>query len=198
MKTINKYILASCVFCYFAGLYLITVKFGILRLVSRYGISRILKEWPEDFPSMTAVWVCLAVYTLFFVLITYWIYRANERHAVETNQLQQKASTIHNYSEILSQIVSKYNRVCRKKNISNKMLEQRLQLLQKQVAALPPAALNNDSESIVRIVSELNNALASMDMSVENDMTTFNIQLGNLIERSIDEIQSICSNSLSH
>ena len=40
MKIVNKYILASCVFCYFAGIYLIASKMGIMRLISRYGLSR--------------------------------------------------------------------------------------------------------------------------------------------------------------
>ena len=199
MKTVNKYILVSCFLCYFTGLYIIIVKLGILRLISHYGIHRVFKEWPENFPSLTVVWIFLAIYTLLFILISYWIYRANERHAVKTDALQQKASTIHNYSERLSQVISQYNRICREKNISNKTLGQRLQLLQKQVAALPPAILDNGGgDNIARIVSELNEAIAGMGMSVENDMTAFNIQFGNLVERSLDEVQSIRSNSLSH
>lgn len=195
MKIVNKYILASCVFCYFAGIYMIADKLGLLQYISRYGIN----DWPEEFPSLTTIGIFLIIYTLLFAIITYWIYRANERHAVETDVLQQKVSTIHNYSERLSLVISQYNRICREKNISNKTIGQRLQLLQKQVAALPPAVLNSDgADNVARIVNELNEAVASMKMSVEHDMAAFNIEFGNLVERSIDEVQSIRSNSLSH
>lgn len=195
MKIVNKYILASCVFCYFAGIYMIADKLGLLQYISRYGIN----DWPEEFPSLTTIGIFLIIYTLLFVIITYWIYRANERHAIETDVLQQKVSTIHNYSERLSLVISQYNRICREKNISNKTLGQRLQLLQKQVAALPPAVLNSDgADNVARIVNELNEAVTNMKMSVEHDMAAFNIEFGNLVERSIDEVQSIRSNSLSH
>lgn len=195
MKIVNKYILASCVFCYFAGIYMIADKLGLLQYISRYGIN----DWPEEFPSLTTIGIFLIIYTLLFAIITYWIYRANERHAVETDVLQQKVSTIHNYSERLSLVISQYNRICREKNISNKTIGQRLQLLQKQVAALPPAVLNSDgADNVARIVNELNEAVASMKMSVEHDMAAFNTEFGNLVERSIDEVQSIRSNSLSH
>lgn len=195
MKIVNKYILASCVFCYFAGIYMIADKLGLLQYISRYGIN----DWPEEFPSLTTIGIFLIIYTLLFAIITYWIYRANERHAVETDVLQQKVSTIHNYSERLSLVISQYNRICREKNISNKTIGQRLQLLQKQVAALPPAVLNSDgADNVARIVNELNEAVASMKMSVEHDMAAFNIEFGNLVERSIDEVQSIRSDSLSH
>ena len=195
MKIVNKYILASCVFCYFAGIYMIADKLGLLQYISCYGIN----DWPEELPSLTTIGIFLIIYTLLFVIITYWIYRANERHAVETDVLQQKVSTIHNYSERLSLVISQYNRICREKNISNKTLGQRLQLLQKQVAALPPAVLNSDgADNVARIVNELNEAVTNMKMSVEHDMAAFNIEFGNLVERSIDEVQSIRSNSLSH
>lgn len=174
---------------------MIADKLGLLQYISRYGIN----DWPEEFPSLTTIGIFLIIYTLLFAIITYWIYRANERHAVETDVLQQKVSTIHNYSERLSLVISQYNRICREKNISNKTIGQRLQLLQKQVAALPPAVLNSDgADNVARVVNELNEAVASMKMSVEHDMAAFNIEFGNLVERSIDEVQSIRSNSLSH
>ena len=39
MKIVNKYILASCVFCYFAGIYMIADKVGFLRFADEYGIE---------------------------------------------------------------------------------------------------------------------------------------------------------------
>ena len=199
MKTVNKYILASCVFCYFAGIYLIAAKMGIMRLISRYGLSRAIDEWPADFPSLNLVYICLAVYTIFFAIITYIIYRNIESHGKDMDVLQQKAYTLHNYSEGLTLVVSRYNRICREKNISNKMQSQRLQLLEKQVSSLSASVLNNSNagSKIARIVSELDDAVSNMETTAESDVVANNIQFSNLVERAIEDVQRLKTNSVT-
>ena len=199
MKTVNKYILASCVFCYFAGIYLIAAKMGIMRLISHYGLSRAIDEWPADFPSLNLVYICLAVYTIFFAIITHIIYRNIESHGKDMDVLQQKASTLHNYSEGLTLVVSRYNRICREKNISNKMQSQRLQLLEKQVSSLPASVLNNSNagSKIARIVSELDDAVSNMETTAESDVVANNIQFSNLVERAIEDVQRLKTNSVT-
>ena len=198
MKTVNKYILASCVFCYFAGIYLIAAKMGIMRLISRYGLSRILDEWPADFPSLNLVYICLAVYTIFFAIITYIIYKNIESHGKDMDALQQKASTLHNYSEGLALVVSRYNRICREKNISNKMQSQRLQLLEKQVSSLSASVFNNCSGSkIAQIVSELDDEVSNMETTTESDIVANNIQFSNIVERAIEDVQRLKANSVT-
>lgn len=199
MKTVNKYILASCVFCYFAGIYLIASKLGIMRLISRYGLSRTLDEWPADFPSLNLVYICLAVYTVFFTIITYIIYRNIESHGKDMDVLQQKASMLHNYSEGFALVVSRYNRICREKNISNKIQNQRLQFLERQIASLPASVLNNSNAGgkIARIVSELDDAVSNMETTAENDVMTNEIQISNIVERAIDDIQRLKNNSVT-
>ena len=198
MKTVNKYILASCVFCYFAGIYLIAAKMGIMRLISRYGLSRTLDEWPADFPSLNLLYICLAIYTIFFAIVTYIIYRNIESHGKDMDVLQQKASTLHIYSEGLALVVSRYNRICREKNISNKMQSQRLQLLEKQVSSLPASVLNNNTASkIARIVSELDDAVSNMETTAESDVVANNIQFSNLVERAIEDVQRLKTNSVT-
>jgi hypothetical protein len=199
MKIVNKYILASCVFCYFAGIYLIASKMGIMRLISRYGLSRTLDEWPADFPSLNIIFICLVVYTIFFAIITYVIYRNIESHSKDMDVLQQKASTLHNYSEGLTLVVSHYNRICREKNISNKTQTQRLQLLEKQVSSLPASVLNDNNvgNKIVRIISEVDDAVSNMETTAESDIVANNIQLSNLIERAIEDVQRLKTNSVT-
>jgi len=198
MKTVNKYILASCVFCYFAGIYLIAAKMGIMRLISRYGLSRILDEWPADFPSLNLVYICLAVYTIFFAIITYIIYKNIESHGKDMDALQQKASTLHNYSEGLALVVSRYNRICREKNISNKMQSQRLQLLEKQVSSLSASVFNNCSGSkIAQIVNELDDAVSNMETTAESDVVSNNIQFSNIVERAIEDVQRLKTKSVT-
>lgn len=193
MKTVNKYILASCIFCYFIGIYLIAVKMGIMRLISRYGLSRALYEWPANFPSLNIVYLCLAIYTVFFAFIIYIIYRNIEIHGKEMDVLQQKASLLHNYSEELALVVSRYNRICREKNNSNKMQNQRLQLLEKQISSLPASVFNNSSASskIARIVSEINEMVSIMETTKENDIITLNIQFSKLVECAIEDVQRL-------
>lgn len=199
MKIVNKYILASCVFCYFAGIYLIAVKMGIMRLISRYGLSRALDEWPADFPSLNLAYICLAVYTVFFAFITYIIYRNIESHGKDMDVLQQKASAIHNYSEGLVLVVSRYNRICREKNISNKMQSQRLQLLEKQVSSLPASVFNNNNagSKISQIISELDDAVSTMESTTESDIQASMNQFSNLVECAIDDVQRLKNNSVT-
>lgn len=199
MKTINKYILASCVFCYFAGIYLAAEKTGILRLLSRNGLSWTLDEWPDDFPSKNFVYICLAIYTIFFVIITYVIYRNIVSHGKDMDMLQEKSFTLHNYSEGLALVVTHYNRICREKNISNKTQSQRLQLLEKQVSSLPASVLNNSNASckIARIIRDLDDAVSNMDTTVESDILANNVQFCNLVERSIEDVQRLKTNSVT-
>lgn len=199
MKTVNKYILASCIFCYFAGIYLLAVKFGIMRLISQYGLHQAFDEWPENFPSLNIVYITLAVYTLIFALITYWILKACTKHEKEMDVLQQKADTIHNYSEGLTLIVSRYNRICREKNITNKALSQRLQLLEKQIASLPASVFSNSGVGgrISGIVSDIDDAVTNMETTAESDIEASTIQFNNLIEQSIENVQRLKTGSVT-
>ena len=191
--------MASCVFCYFAGIYLIAVKMGILRIINQYGISRIMDEWPADLPSLKFVYICLAIYTIIFAIITYIIYRNIESHGKDMEALQQKTSTIHNYSEVLALAVSRYNRVCREKNISNKIAGQKLQLLEKQVSSLPASVLNdsNAGDKIAHIVSEIDAAISNMDSSAESNLETINTKFRSLVESGIEDIQRLRANNIN-
>jgi len=191
--------MASCVFCYFAGIYLIAVKMGILRIINQYGISRIMDEWPADLPSLKFVYICLAIYTIIFAIITYIIYRNIESHGKDMEALQQKTSTIHNYSEVLALAVSRYNRVCREKNISNKVAGQKLQLLEKQVSSLPASVLNdsNAGDKIAHIVSEIDAAISNMDSSAESNLETINTKFRSLVESGIEDIQRLRANNIN-
>lgn len=191
--------MASCVFCYFAGIYLIAVKMGILRIINQYGISRIMDEWPADLPSLKFVYICLAIYTVIFAIITYIIYRNIESHGKDMEALQQKTSTIHNYSEVLALAVSRYNRVCREKNISNKVAGQKLQLLEKQVSSLPASVLNdsNAGDKIAHIVNEIDAAISNMDSSAESNLETINTKFRSLVESGIEDIQRLRANNIN-
>lgn len=166
---------------------------GIMRLISRYGLSRAFDEWPENFPSLNFVLICLAIYSFIFALLTYIIYRNIENHGKVMDVLQQKAVKLRNYKERIVLIMTRYNRVCRDKNLSNKIQAQRLQLLEKQVSSLPTSVYNNPSADIIieRIVNEIDNAVSNMETNIENDIAESNIRFGNLVEQAIDDVKRL-------
>lgn len=185
----------SCLFCYFAGLYLLAAKLGIMRLISQYGLSRAFAEWPADFPSLKLVWIFLSIYTLCFILIGYYLYKVNENHAKETDALQQKASVVHNYAEKLSLMVSLYKQTCKTKGIGMNLL-QRIQLLQKQVATLTPAALESSNSSLSAMANSLEDAISEMGIANTDNVATIEQKINDLIEQSLIEIQRIRTNSI--
>ncbi len=199
MKIVNKYILASCVFCYFGGLYIAASKMGIMRLVSRYGLSRSFSEWPEDFPSLNLIIVCLAVYTVLFIIVAWWLMKFTIRHGEEMDQLQQKASTLHNYSEQVSMIVSRYGRICRDKNVDSKQSSQRMQLLQRHVASLPASVLaNGDAASVLsRTVSHIGDAVSAMENATESAVGDAHQKLLLQVEDAIDTVQRLKTGAIS-
>lgn len=194
MKTVNKIILASCVFCYFAGIFIIAVKMGIIHLISQYGLSRCIDEWPADIPSLNFVLVFFVIYTVIFALITYVIYKNVDNHGKDMDELQQKTSIIHNYSDDLSTVVARYNRICRKQNVNDKSLSQRLLLLEKKVSSLTASVLDNRNagNKIARMISEIDDAVSRME---SND---YNVeQLKNIVECAIEDVQRLQKSSIS-
>lgn len=199
MKTVNKYILASCVFCYFMSLYLFADKFGIMRLISRHGLHHVIDNWPENLPSLNIVYICLAIYTLSYAVLTYWILKVCTQYGKEMEALSQDVSTLHNYSASLSLIVSRYNRICREKRVPNKMQCKRLPLLEKQVSALPASVFNssNANNRIAQIVDDINAVISNIEMTVGQDFAEPNLQLCSLVESAIEDVQRLRINSIT-
>lgn len=199
MKIVNKYILVSCVFCYFAGLYMIAVKAGIMRLLSRYGISQILNEWPKDFPSIGLVSAFVAVYTILFIIITIWIYKANERHAEATDKLQQETAEIRNYAEELSLTISSYKQLVAKNIVTSKSLIQQLQLLQKQITSMHPSIFKDPTSvnCLNRIISEIGDTVNTIKEASPENVEALNVSLAKQIEDDLIEVKRIKSNSIT-
>jgi recombinational DNA repair ATPase RecF len=95
--------------------------------------------------------------------------------------------------------ISQYKRFCKEKNIVDKSLEQRLDLLQKQLAALSPAVYKDNANvnSISRIVNEIGKAVGNLKTGEENDWAELNTQFKNLVEDYIDEVQRIRTTSIT-
>ena len=75
MKAVPKITIFSCIFCYFAGLWMIASRFGLVKLVSKYGLTAAFTQIPKDFPQMKYLYMGMAAYTVLFVLLSILIVR---------------------------------------------------------------------------------------------------------------------------
>jgi hypothetical protein len=155
MKTVNKIILLSCIFCYFAGIYIIALKFGLLKLLARYGLSELFDEIPKNFPEIKYLYWGLAIYTVIFLLLSIIILRTASKHGKEMDQVMNEASVVQDYSETLRQLLAQN---------SNNTIKPKLQMLQRQVAALPPAVIRDATAH-----QELSNIVAIVNAVVESN-----------------------------
>ena len=156
MKTVNKIILFSCIFCYFAGIYFIALKFGLIKLLVRYGMSEIFDEIPKNFPEIKYLYWGVAVYTVIFILLSIIILRTASKHGKEMDQVNCEASVVQDYSETLRQLLAQN---------TNSTITTKLQVLQRQVAALPPAVIRDGTahQELSNIVRTITTVIDSND-----------------------------------
>ena len=155
MKTVNKIILLSCIFCYFAGLYIIALKFGLLKLLTRYGLSEMFDEIPKNFPEIKYLYWGIAIYTVIYLSLSIIILKTASKHGKEMDQVKGEASVVQDYSETLRLLVAQN---------SNSTITSKLQMLQRQVAALPPAVIRDTTAH-----QELLNTVAMVNAVVESN-----------------------------
>lgn len=158
MKTVTKIIMCSCVFCYFAGIWMIASRFGLIKLITRYGLAESFEQIPKDFPQIKYLYIGLAVYTVLFAILTYILYKYSERTGKEQEQLQNEASIVVSYAERMNVLLSQYER----SNNKDANIRQKLQTLSRQIASLPPAIVRNAvlKSEVANIVSNLQDLLS--------------------------------------
>ena len=163
MRTVNKIILLSCIFCYIVGLYIIALKFGLIKLLVRYEISEWSNEMPKNFPQMEYLYIGLAVYTVFFLIISIIIMRTASRHGDDMEQLQDDIVEVNNFSEDVNALIRAYKNVESANVEAQEMVLTKLRALQRQIAALPPAVVQDSTmrASMAAEVARLNDMLAN-------------------------------------
>ena len=168
MRTVNKIILFSCIFCYIVGLYIIALKFGLIKLLVRYEISEWFNEVPKDFPQMKYLYIGLAVYTVFFLIISIIIMRTASRHGDDMEQLQDDIVEVNNFSEDINALIRAYRNTESANVEAQEMVLTKLRALQRQIAALPPAVVQDSTMrvSMAAEVARLNDIIASRDDTV--------------------------------
>jgi hypothetical protein len=151
------------VFCYFAGLWIVASRFGLVKLMTRYGISEIFDEIPKDFPNMKYLYYGLLIYTILYAIVCYVIYKYVSKATEEQEVVQQQVAEVTNFAEQTNVLLSSYVRYAKENEIADKTAEQKLRLVQRQIAALPAgiAATPSAKSSITNIISELRDQLSS-------------------------------------
>lgn len=154
--------MCSCVFCYFAGIWMIASRFGLVKLVSRYGLAEAFDRIPKDFPQFKFLYYGLAIYTLLYIFLVWFIYKVITRQGREQGQLQQEALEVVGYAEEMNSLLAQYNRLAKANGVSDDTIYRKLQALQRQIAALPPAVVRNAAmkSDLSAIVVQLRNILA--------------------------------------
>lgn len=155
MKTITKIILSSCIFCYFAGIWIIASRFGLIKLMSRYGLAEAFDQIPKDFPQIKYLYIGLAVYTVFFVIAACIAVKVSQRASEEQERLQQESGAVATYAQ-MNMLLSRFERSA----INDANVKQKLQKLSRRIASLPPAVVRDagmkaEVTGIVGVLQEL-------------------------------------------
>lgn len=185
----------SCVFCYFAGIYLLGTRFGLFKLLSRYGLSEIFDEIPKSFPEMKWLYIGLALYTLLFIVVVVIIYKVSKRQVEEQEQLQQEAATVVDYAQALARLIAGYDRIADKSDSLCNTTRQKLQTLQRQVTALPPAVARDKAKQaeIADIIKRLHNTFEELRADATPDRAT---NFLNAIQIAADDLADIRQRSV--
>lgn len=186
MKTVTKIILSSCFFCYFGGIWIIISRFGLVKIITRYGLAELFDQIPKEFPQIKILYMVLAIYTILYIFVTYLIYKTSNRASNEQEQLQQDATFIKSYAERMQVILAQFER----SEIKDTYVRRRLQTLSCQIASLPPTIVKNASiKSEIENIFDRLNSLLSDNCSLD--------PLSKAIDVAIDEINSIKRRSIT-
>lgn len=180
MKTVIKIILGSCIFYYFAGLWTIASRFGLVKIFVRYGVSESFDKIPEDFPQIKYLYIGLIVYTVVFILVAYLICKSGNRTVKEQEQLQQQSAEVASYAELMASLLSRYGR---SQNCEPKV-RQKLQMLSRQIASLPPAVVRN-ANMAAKVRSIINNLQDLHDNNCSSEV------FSSAIDTAKDDIDSL-------
>jgi hypothetical protein len=119
-------------------------------------MSEIFDEIPKNFPDIKYLYWGLAVYTIIFILLSIIILRTASKHGKEIEQIKSEASEVQDYSETLRQLLAQN---------TNSVFTTKLQTLQRQVAALPPAVIRDGTahQELSNIVRTITTVIDSND-----------------------------------
>ena len=132
---------------------MIASRFGLVKLVSKYGLTAAFTQIPKDFPQMKYLYMGMAAYTVLFVLLSILIVRFTNKASKEQEALQRESAKVASLEESMNVLVSRYGRSQAK---DGKVMAE-LQTLTRKVSSLPPAVVRNAG-----MTSEVENILQTL------------------------------------
>lgn len=180
----RRIILCSCVVCYFFGLWNIASRFGITKILMRYGVSDLFDEFPKNFPQMEYLWVGIAAYTLLFLTATWIIYRVTTKAEQEQSVIQDGASEIRALTVRVDAIYALYRNYAATNGTADLRVERALKHIQRQIAALP-ASVTTDRA----VMDKLSDVIESVEKVC--DKATDYQAVGRVLDAAVGEINQI-------
>ncbi len=179
MKSVTKIILCFCLFCYFAGLWILATRFGLIKLIFKYGITQFVEWIPKDFPKFEYLSIGLVAYTVIFILFYYILSEICDKIVREQEKLQEDSSTISSYTNQVMELITLYK--CQ--NGKDEKVKNKIQSLSRKIASLPPSFIRNvDVDCIGNIIDHLRNQI--------NDNVSPEV-LSSSIDTAKEQIESI-------
>ena len=165
---------------------MIVSRFGLIKLITRYGLAESFDQIHKDFPQVMHLYIGLAVYTVFFVILSFFTYKYSERTTKERVQLQQEVSIVVSYAERMNVLLSQYEH----SSIKDAKVRQKLQTLSRQIASLPPTVVRNAS-----FKSEVTNIISGLQELLKDNCTSD--IFSSAIDNARDAINSVKRRSVT-
>lgn len=174
MKSVNKIVLLSCLFCYVAGLYYIT------------------KYYYENLSQAIDVkyfYIALVVYTLLAIAITVFIHRQNVAHAKDVGEQMQKQGNIQSVAGQIDALASRYGYV----EGADKAVRDAFTLLSRKVGALTPGIFASSAAqtTLSGIVKRVGQALDLVEHAGADERKTRGEELLKTVRQATDAIDQL-------
>ena len=133
---------------------MIASRFGLVKLVSKYGLTAAFTQIPKDFPQMKYLYMGMAAYTVLFVLLSILIVRFTNKASKEQEALQRESAKVASLEESMNVLVSRYGRSQAK---DGKVMAE-LQTLTRKVsspAVVRNAGMNSEVENIIQTLQDM-------------------------------------------
>lgn len=184
--------MCSCAFCYVAGLYGVLLKFGAIKLISRYGISGLFDEIPQSFPEIKYMYGALALYTLAFALIAYVIYRVITRHGQDTDALQAQIRRVTEITDRAQKVRQLFTRYEKQHGLHLPEIDQQIRRFEQSVASMP-AGIVGAGNAYGRVGTAVERVLDAVSaLPADEDMRAQSLkELQTTLDECCDELNMI-------
>ena len=179
MKSVNKIILLSCLFCYVAGLY----------YIAQYYFENLAEVIDIKYFYLT-----LVVYTILAIAITIFIHRQNVAHAKDVGEQMQKLGNIHAVVGQIDSLASRYGYVAN----ADKAVKDAFTLLSRKIGSLTPGifASNAAQSTLSGIIERVGQALDNVEQAHGDEQQSLGSELLKVIRQAIDAVDQLRNSTI--